>query len=187
VYLTFDDGPWRDTNEILDILKANDVKATFFQIGKMIRTREATNERIWAEGHVIANHTWDHVDLATLGAGAITEQLQMTQDHIGPRAATCMRPPYGSLNAKARGIAQSFGLTPILWTRDTNDWARSATSGSIYSTLMRTVPGDVVLMHDGGGDRQATVDALREALPKLKAKGYHFGIVPACRIPEQAK
>lgn len=187
IYLTFDDGPWYDTEEVLDILKANNVPATFFVIGKMIRTRESIVERTWADGHVIANHSWDHIDLATVSDSEVRYQLEMTQEHIGPKAANCMRPPYGSLDAASRRISQQLGLTPVLWNRDTGDWGAGASISSIYLTLMSAKPGDVVLLHDGGGDRQSTVDALAKALPQLVAKGYTFGIPSVCQIPEDVR
>ena len=184
VYLTFDDGPWYLSDEVLDILKENDVRATFFQIGKMIRTREAVNERIFADGHAIGNHTWDHIDLAVHSKADVRYQLEATDEAIGPRGGACMRPPFGSLDDAARAISQKLGLTPVLWNVDTNDWDHKSES-SIYKSLMKIQPGDVVLMHDGGGDRENTVEALRRALPVLKAKGYVFDSVPVCRQPGQ--
>lgn len=186
VYLTFDDGPWFQTEQILDVLKENDVKATFFQIGKMIRTREATNKRIWHEGHAIGNHTWDHIDLAPLTDAQVRYQLEMTQGKIGPRAGYCMRPPYGSLDSSSRAVARELGLTPVLWSVDTNDWSNPNES-SIYQRLLTVKPGDVVLMHDGGGDRTSTLEALRKALPQLKDRGYTFGVVPVCLNPNAAE
>lgn len=181
VYLTFDDGPGPNTDAVLDVLKANDVKATFFIIGKMIRTREAQLQRVYDEGHVTGNHTWDHANLAQMKAADIDRQLNRSAKEIGPQMGPCMRPPYGALSATSRKLSVSYGMTPILWTKDTNDWNASATKESIANVLRSVRPGDVVLMHDGGGDRSATVAALREVLPTLKAKGYTFDVVPSCK------
>lgn len=180
VYLTFDDGPSIYTSAVLDILKENDAKATFFQIGKMVRTREATNRQIMAGGHVIGNHTYDHVDLSRLSASKVKWQLTMATRHIGYGLGPCMRPPYGALDAPARRISQQLGLTPVFWNMDTNDWHRASTA-SIKATLRQVRPGTVILLHDGGGDRSNTVASLREVLPELKARGYTFATVPACR------
>lgn len=184
IYLTFDDGPGPDTQRVLDVLKANDIKATFFIIGKMIRTREDDLKRVYDEGHYVGDHTWDHANLATLNASQIDRQLNKAAVAIGPNMGPCFRPPYGALDTEARKLAQSYGMTPILWTRDTNDW-KKASKDQIYNVLMGSKPGDVILMHDGGGDRDNTVAALAEALPKLKEKGYTFGPVSACKPANQ--
>ncbi|HAM21461.1 MAG TPA: hypothetical protein DCQ04_04160 [Actinobacteria bacterium] len=179
VYLTFDDGPGPYTQKVLDVLKENDVKATFFIIGKMIRTREADLQRVYDEGHATGDHTWDHADLSRMNATEIDRQLNKSAVAIGPKMGPCMRPPYGALDGEARKLAVSYGMTPVMWTRDTNDWNKASES-QIYNVLMGTKPGDVILMHDGGGDRSNTVAALRDALPKLKDKGYSFASVPVC-------
>lgn len=180
VYLTFDDGPGPSTERVLDVLKQNDVKATFFIIGKMIRTREDDLKRVYADGHYVGDHTWDHANLAAMNASQIDRQLNKAAAAIGPKMGPCFRPPYGALDNEARKLAQSYGMTPILWSRDTNDWNK-ASKDQIYNVLMGAKPGDVILMHDGGGDRSNTADALAEALPKLKDKGFNFDRVPVCK------
>ena len=74
-----------------------------------------------------------------------------------------------------------MGMTPILWTNDTHDFAGKTTAAEIGKALENLTAGAVVLMHDGGGDRTRTMAALKEALPKLKAKGFTFETIPACR------
>jgi peptidoglycan-N-acetylglucosamine deacetylase len=180
LYLTFDDGPGIYTPQILDILAENDAKATFFQIGKMVNTREVMEERIFAAGHAVGDHTWDHVDLTRLSQAGMTKQLNKTARNIGPRMGPCMRPPYGANNQQTRDVEVSLGMTPILWTKDTDDW-RNQSQSSIEAVLRSAGPGDIVLMHDGGGNRAATVAALRVALPALKARGYKFESIPVCR------
>ena len=181
VYLTFDDGPGPNTGDVLDVLKENDVKATFFIIGKMIRTREADLQRVYDEGHVTGNHTWDHANLAQMNKAEVDRQLNRSAQEIGPRMGPCMRPPYGAMNGRAQTLSVSYGMTPVLWSRDTSDWNLSASQESIANVLRGIQPGDVVLMHDGGGDRSNTVKALREVLPKLKEKGFTFDTIPVCR------
>lgn len=180
VYLTFDDGPGPSTQNMLDVLKDNDVKATFFIIGKMIRTREDDLKRVYDEGHYVGDHTWDHANLAASNAAQIDRQLNKAAAAIGPKMGPCFRPPYGALDGEARKLAQSYGMTPILWSRDTNDWNK-ASRDQIYNVLMGAKAGDVILMHDGGGDRGNTVAALADALPKLKQQGFTFAQVPACK------
>lgn len=185
VYLTFDDGPGPNTQNVLDVLKANDVKATFFIIGKMIRTRDADLKRVYDEGHYTGDHTWDHANLAQLTPPEIDRQLNKAAAAIGPQMGACMRPPYGALDAEARKLSVSYGMTPVVWTRDTNDWNPATSQDQIYNTLMGAKPGDIILMHDGGGDRGKTVAALSDALPKLKDQGFSFASVPVCKPVNQ--
>ena len=121
IYLTFDDGPGPYTQKVLDVLKDNDVKATFFIIGKMIRTREADLQRVlrrWARDrrpHVGSRRPQSHeccADRPSTQQGGCCDR---------PEDGPCMRPPYGALDAEARKLAVSYGMTPVLWTRDTND------------------------------------------------------------------
>ena len=180
IYLTLDDGPGTNTLEALDVLKANNVKATFFLIGKMVRTREAMVKRILAEGHAIGNHTYDHADLSTMSKPQIKDQLEHAAEKIGPEAGACFRPPYGAINDNVRQVASKLGMQPVLWTLDTDDWNPSATTASVTSRLLQARPGSVILDHDAGGDRSATIAALKVALPQLLKKGYKFAPVPIC-------
>ncbi len=182
IYLTFDDGPWYQTTEILDILKEYDVTATFFSIGKMIRTREAIMDRIVADGHAVGGHTWDHIDLTQVSDKEVRYQLNRTARELGAVQGPCMRPPFGAIDDNVRKISVRSGMTPIGWNRDTNDW-KDASEAAIQSVLESAQPGDVVLLHDGGGDRSRTVNAVRKALPKLVAKGYTFDSIPVCQVP----
>lgn len=180
IYLTLDDGPGPQTGQILDVLKKHKVKATFFVIGKMVRTREALLQRVIDEGHGLGNHTYDHANLAQLSAAGVKDQLLHAAEKIGPEAGACFRPPYGALNDRARQVASSVDMQPVLWTIDTDDWSPSASVGSISAQLRKAHPGSVVLMHDGGGDRTATAAALDKVIPELQAKGYQFATVPIC-------
>lgn len=182
VYLTFDDGPWYQTEDILDILQKNGVTATFFPIGKMIRTREAVMERIVADGHAIGGHTWDHIDLTKASSKEVRFQLDRAARAVGPVQGPCMRPPFGAINDRVRALSVASGMTPIMWTSDTNDYKPQTSSANIGATLAAARPGDVVLLHDGGGDRRKTASALAKELPKLVAKGYKFDSIPVCRV-----
>ncbi len=180
IYLTLDDGPGSNTIEALDVLKANNVKATFFLIGKMIRTREGMVKRILNEGHGIGNHSYDHADLAAMSKTGIQDQLEHAAKKIGPEAGACFRPPYGAINDKVREVASGLGMQPVLWTLDTDDWSPSTSGASIAAKLRQAKPGDVILAHDAGGDRSGTVAGLKTALPELLKKGYEFAPVPIC-------
>lgn len=180
IYLTLDDGPGSNTIEALDVLKANDVKATFFLIGKMVRTREAMVKRILDEGHAIGNHSYDHADLAAMSKAGIKDQLEHAAEKLGPEAGACFRPPYGAINENVRQVASKLGMQPVLWNLDTDDWSPNSTGASIAAKLRQAKPGDVILAHDAGGDRSGTIAGLKTALPELLKKGYEFAPVPIC-------
>lgn len=182
VYLTFDDGPWPTTHEVLDILRDNDARATFFQIGSMVDDYGSITPRILAEGHAIGNHTYDHLFLNKLSDDVVRYQLEKAWRTIGhDRQGPCVRPPFGAAGPKQRKIAVDMGLTPVFWTIDTRDWANPP-EDAIYKQIISAKSGSVVLMHDGGGDRSRTIAALRRALPVLKKRGYRFDVVPVCVV-----
>ena len=179
IYLTFDDGPSQYTPEVLKILQDNGAKATFFQIGRNVPREPAIEKQITEQGSAIGNHTWDHAALGKLTAEQQSEQLTRTRDQIGVYQGPCMRAPYGSMNNKTRPTAASLGMTPVMWSLDTFDWQGKSTA-SIEASLAKAKSGDVILMHDGGGNRAPTVAALRPALPTLKQQGYAFEPIPVC-------
>jgi peptidoglycan/xylan/chitin deacetylase (PgdA/CDA1 family) len=177
--VTFDDGPSNDTRKVLDLLARYDAKATFFVVGTQVGGFPETLAAVKAEGHAVGNHTWSHKDLARSDAGTITEQLQRTSSAAG--TGPCMRPPYGSIDAQSGAISESLDLQPVLWTAQAYDWKTTATPEQIVSDIeAQTKPGAVVLLHDGGGDRSKTVQALQQLLPYWKSQGYRLEPVPAC-------
>lgn len=182
IFLTFDDGPGGSyTDEILAVLAENDAKATFFQLGENAQRDPARSRAVLAAGHALGNHTWDHPDMTTLTRAQMDEQIGSTQDLLESYGAevNCFRPPYGAHNTEVNSAITAAGLQRQLWNEDTKDWSRPGVD-AIVDVLLGATPGDVVLMHDGGGDRSQTVEALEIALPQLTAQGYNFGITPKC-------
>lgn len=177
VALTFDDGPMPVyTEQILDILKQENVKATFFVIGRMFQANPKIGQRVAQEGHLLANHTWTHPYHRHSPTAAASE-IDRTADIITQYTSQVprfYRPPGGVLNNGMDSYAQSKGYTTTLWGSDTGDWRRPAPA-TIVSRVMNTVhPGSIVLMHDGGGKRDNTVAALPVMIAQLKAQGYRF-------------
>jgi peptidoglycan/xylan/chitin deacetylase (PgdA/CDA1 family) len=182
VYLTFDDGPsgtW--TPRYLDVLRKHGAKATFFVLGQNVKAQPGITARIHREGHLLANHTWNHPNLTKLGKSQVKSQLTRTQSAAGRYRSACMRPPYGATNTSVRRWTKEVGLRTVLWNLDTRDWENSQTSTAIYRRIIANVHhGSIVLMHDGGDSQRDSLAALQRALPKLKSMGYTFKTLPGC-------
>lgn len=189
VALTFDGGPSAIyTEDILDILAANGAKATFFCRGDAI-VGDGVDilKRAASEGHQICTHSYDDADLmngemslltseqladeVNLGLQAISDALSTEGEAYEPSRVARVGPK--DLDETSLLVVAPLIDAEIGWTRDTGDWV-AMTEDDIYGVLMSTKAGDVVRMHDGGNRQDATVAALKRALPKLVKKGYEF-------------
>jgi peptidoglycan-N-acetylglucosamine deacetylase len=178
IALTFDDGPSLYTPQVLAILNHHHVHATFFEIGRQVGALAATSRSIIRSGDVIGDHTWSH---PVLTAANVAGQIQPTQRAI--RTATgfrpcLLRPPYGIAPPGVVAIARSLGLLTIQWDVDPADWSRPGAGVIAQRVLSAVHPGAIVIMHDGGGDRDETVSALQTIVPTLIDRGYHLVTVP---------
>jgi len=169
VALTFDDGPSDYTPEVLRILGRTHARATFFMLGQQVARYPAYARRVLAEGHEIANHSYDH---PLLPGGSNIRRATRTIEGVTGFRPCLFRPPYGALNGSVRGAVATDHMKSVLWDVDTSDWKLPG-AGSIKSTILRASrPGSIVLMHDGGGPRGGTVDALEGAIRGLRRRGY---------------
>jgi len=179
IALTFDDGPnSRSTPKILDILRSNDVKATFFVLGKFIEKNKDLISREAAEGHVIGNHTFNHAKGTITDIGKINRELSKTDDLISKysgKPVEYFRPPFGFENWRFLTEAELLDYTVVLWSLDVADWNRSRTKKDITSKILKlTKNGSIILLHDGGLSREAVIDSLPVVIKELKKKGYKF-------------
>ncbi len=178
IALTIDDGPSPIyTPQVLRLLEKYKVKATFSMIGTEVEANRGVARDVAAAGHVIANHTWTHPDLALLGPTAIAEQMDRTSQaihHVTGRVPTLFRAPYGAWSRAVFQHCAKTGMTPVDWSVDPRDWARPGVSSIVSNIMHNTRTGSIILEHDGGGDRAETVAALKIVLPRLLAEGYHF-------------
>ncbi|MDQ1706088.1 MAG: hypothetical protein QOF18_2454, partial [Frankiaceae bacterium] len=188
VALTFDDGPDpRWTPQILAVLSRERVPATFFDVGARIHADPALVRREYAEGHEVGVHTFTHVALT--GAPVWRQNLELSLSQLSMagafgRSSVLMRPPYSStpdaLTAADLGVirrATDRGYLVALADRDSEDWRRPGWIPIVANSLPAGDAGAVILMHDGGGDRAQTVEALPHLIDALKARGYHFTTV----------
>ncbi len=175
VYLTFDDGPTPPyTPEMLELLARYDAGVTFFVVGRNAERFPDLLEAAHAGGHVLGNHTYNHRSLAGISAEDFAAEVQSTADLLGAYAAPCLRPPYGATDAFTRALAAEMGYAVILWNVDTLDWKQPGAEEIVATIVDQVYPGAIVLMHDGGGDREQTVAALETVLQELSAEGYTF-------------
>jgi len=180
IALTFDDGPWPgSTNAILYILRQHNVRATFFLLGRNIRNYPDRARQIVEHGHAVANHSWSHPYHLHSPAAAAAE-IDNTDAWImratGVRSQL-FRPPGGYLHTGLAAYAASKGQVVVTWSVDSKDYY--ASSASIANNAIRSAsPGGIVLLHDGGGDRRRTIDALPRIINTLRQQGYEFVTVP---------
>lgn len=181
VALTFDDGPSPTyTPQVLDILAKYHIKATFFEVGSGISAHPEVSKRVLREGHRLGNHSWDHPQLTHLSDAAVVSQLQRTQDQIAKvgGSSICVRPPYGDQNAHLRDlIGTRMHSSTIMWNTDPGDWQGFPASTIVSRTLSQVHPGSIIVLHDGGSHRSATVQALAQLIPALQARGYGFATI----------
>ena len=182
IALTFDDGPDPvSTPEVLRVLQDLQVSATFFMIGWEANATPGLVRQVAAAGDGIGNHTWNHVSLTTLSDAGFKAQVDRTTDLLSSltgRRISCLRPPQGRVNPGALTRLAARGLTPVLWSDDPRDWTRPGTSTIVHRVLTQASPGAIVELHDGGGDRSETVQALPAIVNGLRAQGYRP--VPIC-------
>ncbi len=186
VALTFDDGPWPEsTAAVLDVLADQGAKATFFTVGNRIDGEGVDLvKRAAAEGHQICSHSFDHAagDGQSVNLGYMTPEDQVAEVQkgyeaieaaTGAEASHVFRTPGGNYG---EGVMRNVGpliSAEIGWNIDSQDW-RKPGAAAIANQVKNAWPGAIVLMHDGGGDRSQTVEALKDALPYLKSQGYRF-------------
>jgi peptidoglycan/xylan/chitin deacetylase (PgdA/CDA1 family) len=184
IYLTFDDGPSSaHTRRVLELLDQYDAKATFFQVGEEAAARPELTRAVVAQGHALGSHTWNHKDLRKLSRRAVSHQITRTSTvlrKISGRPVNCLRPPYGAKNARVMSVIRSKKLAMKLWDIDPRDWKKPGAGTIAGRVIARADPGDVTLMHDGGGNRSQSVRALKRILQVLSKRGYSFETLPGC-------
>jgi peptidoglycan/xylan/chitin deacetylase (PgdA/CDA1 family) len=178
IALTFDDGPGPQTARLLDLLKLNQARATFFTVGSCASARPDLLRRMSAEGHLVADHTWSHEDLSKLATSKIADTLGRTDDMVTAaigQTPTLLRPPYGAVSEGLTDVARAMGLSIVTWDVDTEDERYRDPKAITERAVSGAHPGAIVLMHDV---QKSTVDAIPGILKQLRGKGYTFVTVP---------
>jgi peptidoglycan/xylan/chitin deacetylase (PgdA/CDA1 family) len=183
IALTFDDGPHPAyTGAILDVLDRYGVPATFFCVGLHASAHTEELARMAGSGHRLANHTWSHPFLPDLTVGELAVQLERTDEAIakvaGDQGPRLFRPPYGSRTPEILSwLARGESGTVVLWDVDASDWALPGADVIARTVLDQARPGSIALLHDGGGDRSQTAEALPAIIEGLLDQGYRFALV----------
>ena len=172
--LTFDDGPSKYTEKILDVLAEVGGKATFCLIGNQIDNYPDTVRRAANEGHELAVHTWDHKELTALKSREIYTELRKTGDKITEVCGVTpriLRPSYGLVNDNIKSVAAAMDLIIVNWSVDTLDWKTKNAKSTTDAILRGAADGAIVLCHDLYG---ATAEAMQTVIPALVDRGYQL-------------
>lgn len=179
VALTFDDGPNPlDTVALLDVLAREQVPAVFCLVGDQVEAHPEIVRRIVADGHTLGNHSFHHDDLEEWEPSAVRGDLQRTLDAI--RAAVpdaevpFFRAPFGHWG-QAIPVAGELGMRPLGWQLAVWDWEPPG-ADELVRRMSGVMPGGIILLHDGGGDRSQTVEAVATLIPRLRADGWTFTV-----------
>ncbi|MCI5500164.1 MAG: polysaccharide deacetylase family protein [Clostridiales bacterium] len=174
--LTFDDGPCRNSEAILNILKAHGAKATFFLNGTNLDLYAPQVRRMAAEGHQVANHTYHHPDLVQCSPAQVKEEvgsLARSLTAITGLQGTggtgfYLRPPFGSRNPE---VLAQVGVPVVCWTVDSSDWNYKSADHLVNFVTANTRDGDIILVHE---TVPTTVQGLPRLLTQLQAKGFEL-------------
>lgn len=174
IALTFDDGPSaKYTPMLLDGLKERGVHATFFLIGKNIEQGENAQivKRLYEEGHLIGNHTYNHVEITRVSNETAYQEIKMTNDlifGITGKNVEYMRPPFGLWQ---KDLEQRIHVLPVMWTIDPLDWATENVDEIVNKVVTDAEENDIILLHDC---YESSVKAALRIVDLLKAEGYEF-------------
>ncbi len=177
VALTFDDGPTYFTEPYLSILAEKNVHASFCIIGEQIEDGGPVIAETSNAGHQILSHSWDHQQLTTLDQDGVQFQIGDTasalREVIG-KDVMYVRPPYGDIDEEVWLKSGGNMSVSVFWTHDSLDWERPGVDAIVQNSTSYMAPGSVILMHDGGGDRNQDVEALPRIIDAWQEAGYTF-------------
>ena len=180
--LTFDDGPHpRHTLQLLDLLAAKGILATFFVVGRRIRRFRDVLKRTADAGHEIGNHGDHHLPLSILPGFALRREIAVTEmliQQVTGRRPRFLRPPMGWFNDRVLAVATVMGYQPVIGSIHPQDSRQPGTETILRRIRRRIEPGAIIIQHDGGWriacDRRQTIAAVDRITDELLAQGYRF-------------
>ena len=181
--LTFDDGPWpNSTAQILTILTQHQAQATFFVVGRQVERYPELVRQELAAGMAVGSHSYGHPQpFDRLPAARLHDELTRGRRTLGPLRVRPVgfRPPGGAASATVLATVQELGDRTVLWSVDPADWQPGVSSDQFVRRVLTAArPGAIVLLHDGGGDRSATVAALPAIIDGLRRLRLTLTVVP---------
>jgi peptidoglycan/xylan/chitin deacetylase (PgdA/CDA1 family) len=182
IALTLDDGPHPVyTPQVLDILDRYGIQATFNMIGEQVGDNVSLVREVAAAGHTITNHTWDHADMREYSLAQVLSEIDRCNDALADvgQEPRIFRAPFGYWTSNVFEACAQRDLNPLGWSVDPDDWdTDNVTTEDIVDTVLSTTHRhDIILEHDGGGDRSNTVAALQIFIPELLERGFVFAAV----------
>jgi len=184
VALTFDDGPSIYTPRVVAVLRRLHVPATFFTIGFQVDMYPQYVRLEQEAGMVVGNHSYNHPEVppfARLPQRLAVDEIALAAESLGRAGVRprLFRPPGGSVSPSVVRDALSLGERIVLWSVDPGDWQKGATAKQIKQAVLGAVkPGSIVILHDGGGDRDATIAALPGIIKGIRHKGLELVAIP---------
>ncbi|SNT64558.1 endo-1,4-beta-xylanase [Asanoa hainanensis] len=178
VGLTFDDGPTGSTGTLLNVLRANGVRATMFNTGQNAQNNRSAAQAQVSAGMWVGNHSWNHAHMTTMSQSQMQSDLSQASSAIQSATGVrpqLFRPPYGETNGTLQSVASSLGMRQIIWDVDSQDW-NGASVAQIVSNASRLQAGQVILMHDG---IQNTRDAIPQIMANLTSRNLCPGMISA--------
>jgi peptidoglycan-N-acetylglucosamine deacetylase len=189
IALTFDDGPGPYTPEVLAVLRRTHTPATFFEVGVLEQYFHASTSEIVAMGDPIGDHTQLHAPMSELSRRNQRQEILEDASAIGQYGAPfprLFRPPYGMWNDTTLALLRHYRMLMVLWTVDTNDYRRPGVPAIVDAAVDGARPGAIILMHDAGGDRSQTVEAVPVIIRDLHRRGYKLVTVPRLLLDNPA-
>lgn len=177
IALTFDDGPSSYTQRYLDILSKYGVHATFFCLGSAAAANPGLVQAIVAQGSQVASHTQNHQQLTAVDAATLQTEITEAFEAIstaGGGTTTVIRPPYGSFNTESWANSAGTLSSSVIWNLDSLDWKRPGADTIVRNCTSGAFNGSIILMHDGGGNRDQDLEALPKIIEQLQGEGYQF-------------
>lgn len=172
--LTFDDGPSKYTNSLLDILNENNVHATFFILGEQAEKYPEVITRENTDGNLVCIHSYTHKFFTKIPNKDVIEQISLTRDiiyNLTEYTPKYIRVPYGIINSNVESILKEENLENVLWNVDSLDWKYKEKNNTVAHIKKNTTGNDIILMHD---ILQSSVDAAEEIIIYYKNLGYEF-------------
>ena len=189
IALTFDDGPHpRDTPRVLDVLAKHNIRATFFLIGGNVEKHPHLVRQIHKSGHQLGLHCHRHLPFPLENASTLNRQLDRSRKAIArasdipPETIQHIRPPYGIFNRKIMSFLNNWGYQLVLWDNMPLHFLQPA-AWTVQQLVEPTLPGSIIVLHDGKGHGAKVAHILEIVLPRLKAKGFEFVTIEQMENP----